>query len=552
MSRRPSRLEFDDFSGGIQEKQAADEFSGRQWARLSGFVLTDSGMRSQWPIQRLGTLDDVVAVRAYEGRTTSWLLALDDQGRLWVAAAPPDEDGHQPVNAVSWQQLDTSTGGDPLVGDPSWRFVCEMPHHTEAGEWVSGLLVHAPTRWSGQQAVVVYEQNGTLVADAFTEFYPSAVTVEEGENEGTVEVADGVYPRAAVGTMWRSYLVLGDIEWLDTKQVPEKPDDAGLSESTTVRYRNGLWISEPGATDKFNPLGVIHIDIGPPGTKVVALEEIDDNLLVFLADSAGRSGIVELRGVPSAPTRSLLRGGLGLPRVLTTTDEYRKPVAYWGSTGAVAFVADEGGVWHTNGGEVLWIDQVGPETPSRAFGHDHVETLGPYLFASRRNRWLCFRRFVEDGSWTELVAPYGTSEPVVSMSSQRSNVYFVQGGEVYRIAQGAPDSERGCVDGVPLRLEVGTQTLGEPRSHERKWFHRFAVRASGGTVVDVEFLAGPVLYDQKPPSMLVELNRPIPERDELVLQGPGPMLEGSALIGLEGDVAVEKVTWWVTGLKASR
>jgi hypothetical protein len=552
---RPIRLS--DFSGGISEIFSSEDFAADSVAVAQGFVLESSvALRSQWPLQRLGSDTDWVAVRGFASGS-DYLIGIKSNGTVWWAIAPA-------VGATSptitWTQFTS------LTSATNYRFIAEIPFQkstqtvTElaAGEEGSvevtlygknGLLIGGNPLTPAPS--VVYESApNTLSVFTYTKTYPSRVPHPSIPN---LFIPDsGVMPRGTCGVLWGDRVVLGDIEWYASTGT-----DQALGSGTVARYKNAMWFSEPGQVDTFDPLNVV-IPCSSDA-QIVALAVIETGLLVFTTNATGRDGVILLRGTPTNFRVEVLRTGLcASPR---TSAVHRNFAGQWADTGTVVFVDRLGGIWHTNGAAITRLDGSTITAYGPADDRDHVATVGPWLFASRGNRLLCFRAFGSSGSWTELALPSVTGDGRVdSLTAAGNAMYFVREGKLYRFAVGYTDGPRGLLDGTTaLSLRIASPTLSIEQqgdaAHRRALWHRVGVRARGrgpASLQGVEVYAGPALAAGNA-THSVTVAEAVGSRFEYVTQaGIGFSVEAAASFAFTGDVEVESMTFWVSGGEPSR
>ena len=152
------RVDINDFTGGINEQLAADNFSERQWAKLKGFVMdTDLTMRTQWAAQSIGGSTAITggakAIGGFTGSSNSYLVAIANNGKLWWAIAPSDTANYTTANAVSWTELSA------ITANTDYRFITEVLLPVEGLGEVNALLLHSA---SGTiPAVAIYENDLT-------------------------------------------------------------------------------------------------------------------------------------------------------------------------------------------------------------------------------------------------------------------------------------------------------------------------------------------------------------------------------------------------------
>jgi len=165
------RVDLNDFTGGIEEQFAADNFSDRQWAKLKGFVMdTDLTMRTQWAAQSIGSAVAITsgakAVSGFTGSSNSYLVAISNDGELWWAIAPADTANYTAANIVSWTKLST------IAANTDYRFITEMLLPIDGVGEVNALLIHCVS--GSTPAVAIYENDVTssIATRTWDRFYP--------------------------------------------------------------------------------------------------------------------------------------------------------------------------------------------------------------------------------------------------------------------------------------------------------------------------------------------------------------------------------------------
>ena len=103
------KIDTNDFSGGIQESFAPDDFSPRQSAVLKGIVPTnDRTFESQWGLQSIGNLTGANAIFPLESQFGTFLVAIKGEGSIWWVKVPTDTASKDTANAVTWTQITTA------------------------------------------------------------------------------------------------------------------------------------------------------------------------------------------------------------------------------------------------------------------------------------------------------------------------------------------------------------------------------------------------------------------------------------------------------------
>lgn len=138
-----NKLTLDDFSGGLQELTAAEDFTPRQWSQLKGIVPSSSQVfETQWPVQTIGTGGTNANMRAVFPLSCEaglFLVAIKTDGTLWWCSAPAHDATFTTANAKTWSQITTAknvgwASGDSatqpslsVTANPELRFICAVP-----------------------------------------------------------------------------------------------------------------------------------------------------------------------------------------------------------------------------------------------------------------------------------------------------------------------------------------------------------------------------------------------------------------------------------------
>jgi hypothetical protein len=165
------RVDINDFTGGIEEQFAADNFSDRQWAKLKGFVMdTDLTMRTQWAAQSVGGSTAITSgaksVSGFTGSSNSYLVAISNDGDIWWAIAPSDTANYTVSNAASWTKI---TG---LTANPDYRFITEMLLPLDGIGEVNALLIHCAAGTTSAIAIYENDLTGGIATKTWDRFYP--------------------------------------------------------------------------------------------------------------------------------------------------------------------------------------------------------------------------------------------------------------------------------------------------------------------------------------------------------------------------------------------
>lgn len=165
------RIDLTDFTGGLSEQFAADNFSGRQWSKMKGFILdTDQTVRSQWAAQSIGgssaITNGALAVSGFTGSSNSYLVAIATDGFVWYATAPSDTANYTTANAVTWTKLGS------ITANTDYRFITEVLLPVPGVGEVNALLLHSVS--GSTPAVAIYENDVTssIATKTWDRFYP--------------------------------------------------------------------------------------------------------------------------------------------------------------------------------------------------------------------------------------------------------------------------------------------------------------------------------------------------------------------------------------------
>ena len=147
------KITVNDFSGGIQESYAPDDFTERQWTQLKGIVpYSDIRFESQWPAQQIGanatTWNDnitgsvntspVNAIFPLQSSVGAFLVAIKADGTVWWVKDAADTEVANTSNVAVWRRLNLAqnTGWlnanttQPTISitlNPDFRFVTGLP-----------------------------------------------------------------------------------------------------------------------------------------------------------------------------------------------------------------------------------------------------------------------------------------------------------------------------------------------------------------------------------------------------------------------------------------
>jgi hypothetical protein len=395
--------------------------------------------------------------------------------------------------------------------------------------WVSAGLLNSATHDGDAVAIYRDPDTGTIDLKTYTERYPS------DETDGTPDSM----PRAGIASNWGDFVVLGDIHW--------KADPSlAYSNTNTARYPHGLWFSEAGTTDTYNPDKVFFVGQKLERNAVLGLFPVERGLLVVT-----QSLVVLLRGTPDDFVYEELRSGISP----STSSE----VTFWPYTGLVVWLDRTGKVWATNGDVVARLDE--GVTIKRADA-GMVLGLNQDLFVSGGVDVRLFHTFGEGGAWTTLDTPSGWQRAVFCRSTvigvganQDSGGTFILDSETNGILGqdflfGTVDSvqvltidsnydKRGTFNGVNIRPVMRTRPL--PGASDRTVFwHRFGGRANGpGRLRKVVSYSSADIDERGYQHRVAQR---LDDRKDFTFEAHGPSLEAVFELEFEGDVTPEHVT----------
>lgn len=139
------KITVNDFSGGIQEATAPDDFTDRQWAQLKGFVSSSETLfETQWGIQTIGTsATGFQAVFPLASSAGDYLVGLKTDGTIWWCQVPAQNAGYVTTNAATWTQITSAANVGWASGNsttqpallvqrnPFYRFLCAVPFEVQ-------------------------------------------------------------------------------------------------------------------------------------------------------------------------------------------------------------------------------------------------------------------------------------------------------------------------------------------------------------------------------------------------------------------------------------
>jgi len=445
-----------------------------------------------------------------------FVLALSKQDG-WIYSDTPAT-----LTNPDWQEVP----GLP-AGVNNLRFAGRIPLLID-DVWVSAGLLNSADFDSEAAAVYRDPDTDTIGVKTWSNRYPS------DETDGT----PNSMPRAALSTNWGDFVVLGDIHW-------KSDPSAAYSDTNTARYPHGIWLSEAGTTDTWNPDKVFFVGQKLEQNAVVGLFPLERGLLVVT-----QSLIALLRGTPDDFVYEELRSGI--------SPLFSSEVTFWPYTGLVVWLDRSGKVWATNGDAVARLDE--GVTINRR-GRGALLGLQQDLFVSGGDDVRLFHTFGEGGAWTTLITPSGWQKAVFCRSTvigvgadQDSQGTFILDDETFGLLDGNflhgsvdsvqvfslfDEDRRGTFNGRPVRPLLRTRPL--PGSSDRTVFwHRFGLRGNGpGRLMSATAYGSTDLSER---GLTTRVNSRLADRKDVTFEAHGPSLEAVFELEFEGDVTPEHVT----------
>jgi hypothetical protein len=422
-----------------------------------------------------------------------------------------------------WQEIP----GLP-TGNTNLRFAGRVPLLVD-DVWVSAGLLNRVTHTGDAAAVYRDPDTDAIGVKTWSNRYP------DDETDGTPDSM----PRANIAANWGDFVVLGDIHW--------KADPSmAYANTNTARYPHGIWFSEAGTTDTFNPDKVFFVGQKLERNAVVGLFPVERGLLVVT-----QSLIALLRGTPTEFIYEELRSGI--------SPDSASEVAFWPYAGLVVWLDRTGKVWATNGEVVARLDE--GVTIDRS-GPGAVMGLNQDLFVSGRSSVRVFHTFGDSGGWTTLITPAGWQKAVFCRSTivaigadQDTLGTFVLDDEVFGLLDentlhGVIDTVqvytiadnqdlRGTFNYSPLRPMIRTRPL--PGASDRTVFwHRFGMRGNGPGLLRKAVSYGSADVGQR--GFAHRVFGRFRDRKDWTFEAHGPSLEAVFEFEFEGDVTPEHVT----------
>lgn len=434
-----------------------------------------------------------------------------------------------------WLYTDTPA----TLTNPDWQAVPGLPADNTnlrfAGRipllvnntWVSAGLLNSVTSTGNAAAVYRDPDTDVIGVKTWSNRYPS------DETDGTPDSM----PRAAISANWGDFVVLGDIQW---KADPSQAYGSG----NTARYPHGIWLSEPGTTDTWNPDKTFFVGQKLEQNAVLGLFPVERGLLVIT-----QSLVVLLRGTPDDFVYEELRSGI--------SPLFPSEVTFWPYAGLVVWLDRTGKVWATNGDVVARLDE---GVSIERLGQGAVLGLQQDLFVSGGTEVRLFHTFGDAGAWTTLITPSGWQKATFCGSTvigvgtnQESGGTFILDSETNGILDtdtlhAAVDSvqvfrlndpDRGVFNGASVRPLVRSRPL--PGESDRTVFwHRF-----GGRVNGPGKLRKATAYDRadlENRGFEHRVSQRLSNRKDFTFEAHGPSLEAVFEMEFEGDVTPEHLT----------
>jgi hypothetical protein len=414
------------------------------------------------------------------------------------------------------------------TGSSNLRFAGRVPLLVD-DTWVSAGLLNRATHDGSAVAVYRDPDTDTIGLKTWSNRYPS------DETDGTPDAM----PRASIAANWGDFVVLGDIHW--------KADPSlAYSDANTARYPHGLWFSEAGTTDTYNPDKVFFVGQKLEQNAVLGLFPVERGLLVIT-----QSLVALLRGTPDDFVYEELRSGI--------SPVFASEVTFWPYTGLVVWLDRTGKVWATNGDAVARLDE---GVTIRKTARGMVLGLNQDLFVSGGDDVRVFHTFGEGGGWTTLVTPSGWQKAVFCGSTvigvginQDSGGTFILDSEANGILgqdtlHGVVDSvqvftlalnedKRGTFNGLSVRPVMRSRPL--PGASDRTVFwHRFGGRANGSGRLRKAVSYGSADVSER--GFTHRVSQRLDDRKDFTFEAHGPSLEAVFELEFEGDVTPEHMT----------
>lgn len=413
------------------------------------------------------------------------------------------------------------------TGNTDLRFAGRVPLLVN-DTWVSAGLLNSTLVDSNAAAIYRDPDTDVIGVKTWSNRYPS------DETDGT---ADSM-PRASIASNWGDFVVLGDIHW---KADPSLAYGSG----NTARYPHGIWFSEAGTTDTWNPDKVFFVGQKLEQNAVLGLFPVERGLLVIT-----QSLVVLLRGTPDDFVYEELRSGI--------SPLFSSEVTFWPYAGLVVWMDRTGKVWATNGDVVARLDE---GVTIERLGQGAVLGLQQDLFVSGGTEVRLFHTFGDAGAWTTLITPSGWQKAVFCRSTvigvgtnQDSGGTFILDSltnsildtdtlhsEIDSVQVFALDDtdNRATFNGTAVRPMIRSRPL--PGASDRTVFwHRF-----GGRVNGPGRLKKATAYDRadlENRGYEHRVSQRLEDRKDFTFEAHGPSLEAVFEMEFEGDVTPEHLT----------
>jgi hypothetical protein len=452
------------------------------------------------------------------------------------------------------------------AGASGW-YITEIPNNLEQPTWIALDTpdTNGRLRVAGIMALQVTEDGSTFWVDALlcnsasvTDIDNFAVYIHPETKEPQVKVWTQHYPSdedgtpdsmpyAGICTMWGDFLILGDIIW-------NADDSQPLTESNSSRYSHGLWFSEPGKTDRWEPINTVFVGQKAGGNVVQGLFPLEVGLLVVTCTL-----VASLRGSPSDFIYQELRQGI--------SNCGRNGVAAWPNKGGVVWADRNDYVWFTNGEDFVRMDD-----PIRINDARSVACVGEYLFVSTEDDVHVYRMYTDNvysikeeysSGWTRMNVPFGYAKMLANqrflfgIEARDDAGSFILDDEIYGLLDdennllwGADrvltvfdllSDDRGKFNNRPIISTIRTRPL-PGAGHSLSFWHRFGVRASGSG--RVRSVTSRPSADPAERGLVTRSSLKLADRKDYVFDAHGPSLEATFDFEFDGDVTVEHVTVW--------
>lgn len=461
------------------------------------------------------------------GVVSNHIFAVTDDG--WYYAELPDD-----LTQPEWYKFSTPDANGKLrvIGTMALQVV-------EDGStiWVEALLANNVTDLDVNPfAMYISPATGLAAYKEWTNFYPDA----EG---GT----DDAMPRAGRCEMWGDFLVLGDIIW--------KADSSQSFDATNAsRYSHGLWFSQPGNSDKWDPIDTVFVGQKSGGNVVQGLFPLERGLLVVTCTL-----VSILVGTPDEFAYRELRAGV--------SNCGRNGLANWPNSGGVVWADNNDDIWWTNGEGFSRINQ-----RVKMSNIGSIACINNYVIASSPDIIHVFRIYGDQtkGGWTRLATPYGclkmltTDDFLIGLEDQPIVGNFVLDDPVFGlldegntlwgdarriIAFDFNSEERGVFDGQKVISTIRSKPL--PGSgHDATFWHKFGIRAAGTGTLRKAVSRGSSDATQR--GYETRLYGRLSSRKDYVFDAHGPSLEATFDVEFDGDVTAEHMTVWAHSGAAKR